>query len=62
VVGHNVLDELILLFQCHVADIMMKVALFADVAGLATAVVGLCKRFEDSSAVNVHCNTGRECA
>jgi hypothetical protein len=30
-------------------DVMMKVALFADVAGLATAIAGLCEGFEGSS-------------
>jgi hypothetical protein len=60
-VGHDVLDGLVLLIQHHMADLMMKVTLFADVAGLATAVAGLCEGFEGSSAVNVHWNTGREC-
>jgi hypothetical protein len=32
-VGHDVLDDLVLLIQRHMADVMMKVALFADVAG-----------------------------
>jgi hypothetical protein len=40
-VGHNLLDEVIFLIKCHVADVMMEVALSADVAGLATAVTGL---------------------
>jgi hypothetical protein len=61
-VGHDVLDELILLIQRHMADVMTKVAPFADVAGLATAVAGLCEGFEGSSAVDVHWNTGGECA
>jgi hypothetical protein len=43
-------------------DIMMKVAFFADVTGLATAVAGLCEGFEGPSAVNVHWNARRECA
>jgi hypothetical protein len=41
VVGHNTLDEVVFLVQCHVSDVMMEVALSADVAGLATAVAGL---------------------
>jgi hypothetical protein len=41
VVGHNPLDEVILLIQCHVADVVTEVALSADVTGLATAVTGL---------------------
>jgi hypothetical protein len=40
-VGHNPLDEVIFLIQCHVANIMTEVALSADVASLATAVTGL---------------------
>jgi hypothetical protein len=44
------------------ADVVMKVTLFADVAGLATAVAGLCKGFEGFSAVDVHWNTRGECA
>jgi hypothetical protein len=40
-IGHNLLDEFVFLIQCHMADIMTKVALFADVTGLATAVAGL---------------------
>jgi hypothetical protein len=59
--GHDVLDELVLLIQCHMADVMTKVTLFADVASLATAVAGLCEGFECSSAVDVHWNTGGEC-
>jgi hypothetical protein len=35
-------------------DIMLKVAVFTDVTGLATSVAGLCERFECPSAVNVH--------
>jgi hypothetical protein len=40
-VSHNLLDEVILLIQCHVVDVMMEVALSANVAGLAAAVTGL---------------------
>jgi hypothetical protein len=40
---------------------MTKVILFADVAGLATAVAGLCKGFEGSSTVDIHWNARREC-
>jgi hypothetical protein len=61
VVSHNVLDELVLLIQCHVADIMMKLALFADVTGLATAIAGWCKRFEGPGAVDIHQNARGEC-
>jgi hypothetical protein len=43
------------------ADVMVKVAISADVTGLATAVAGLCDRFEGLSAVNVHRNSRREC-
>jgi hypothetical protein len=31
------------------------------VAGLATAVAGLCEGFEGSSAVDIHWNARREC-
>jgi hypothetical protein len=41
-----------LFIQCHVADVMMEVALSADVTGLATAVAGLRNRFEGPSAVD----------
>jgi hypothetical protein len=61
-VGHNLLDELILLIQHHMVDFMMKVALSADVTSLATAVAGLCEGFEGLSAVDVHRNARRECA
>jgi hypothetical protein len=56
-----VLDELVLLIQCHMADVMAKVALFADVTGLATAVAGLCEGFEGPSTVDVHRNARGEC-
>jgi hypothetical protein len=59
-VGHNLLDELILLIQSHVADVMTEVALSADVAGLATAVAGLRNGFEGPSTVDVHRNA-RKC-
>jgi hypothetical protein len=39
-VGHNPLDEVVLFIQCYVADVMAEVALFADVAGLATVIAG----------------------
>jgi hypothetical protein len=39
---------------------MMKVALFADVTGLATAVAGLHERFEGLSTINVHGDARRE--
>jgi hypothetical protein len=47
------LDEHILLIQHHMADIMMKVALSADVTSLATAVAGLHKGFEGPSMVDI---------
>jgi hypothetical protein len=49
-----VLDELILLIQCHMADVVMKVAVSANVTGLATAVAGLREGFEGPSMVDVH--------
>jgi hypothetical protein len=60
-VGHNLLDDFVFLIQGHVADIMMKVAVSADVTGLATAVAGLCEGFEGPSTVNVHRDARREC-
>jgi hypothetical protein len=36
------------------ADVMPKVAVFADVTGLAASIAGLCKRFECPSAVDIH--------
>jgi hypothetical protein len=62
VVGHNVLDELVLLIQHHIVDVMMKVTLSADVTGLATAVAGFCYWFECPSAVDVHWNARRKYA
>jgi hypothetical protein len=62
VVGHNTLDKVVLLIQCHVADVMMEVTLSADVASLATAVAGLCDGFEDPSTVDVHRDARRKCA
>jgi hypothetical protein len=56
------LDEFVFLIQGHVADIVMEVALSADVAGLSTAVTVLCEGFEGPSAVDVHWDAGRECA
>jgi hypothetical protein len=61
-VGHNMLDEVILLIQHHMVDVMMKVAFSADVTGLATAVAGLCDGFEGPSVVNVHWNARGKCA
>jgi hypothetical protein len=43
------------------ADIMMKVALSADVTSLATVVAGLHKGFEGLSMVDVHRDARREC-
>jgi hypothetical protein len=48
------LDVLVFLFQHHVADIMLKVTVSTDVAGLSASVAGLPERFECPSAVNVH--------
>jgi hypothetical protein len=53
-VGHNPLDEAVFLIQCHMADVMPKVAVFTDVTGLAVSVAGLCKRFGCLSVVDVH--------
>jgi hypothetical protein len=39
-VGHNMLDKVILFIQCYMVDIMMKVAFSADVTSLATVVAG----------------------
>jgi hypothetical protein len=62
VVGQDVLDELIFLFQCHVADIIMKVTFFADVTSLATAVACLRDGFESPSVVDVHQDARGKCA
>jgi hypothetical protein len=48
------LDVLVFLFQCHVVDVMLKVAVSTDVTGLAASVAGLRERFECPSAVDVH--------
>jgi hypothetical protein len=61
-VGQDVLDELVFLFQCHVVDIMTEVAFFADVTRLATSVACMHNGFERPSAVNVHQNARGECA
>jgi hypothetical protein len=61
-VGQDVLDELVFLFQCHVADIMTEVTFSADVTSLATAVACLRNGFESPSVVNVHRNARGECA
>jgi hypothetical protein len=53
-VGHDMLDELVLLIQSHMMDVMTKVAFSADVTGLATAVAGLHEGFEGPSVVDVH--------
>jgi hypothetical protein len=53
-VGQDVLDELIFLFQCHMADIMMEVTLSTDVTSLATVVACLHDGFGSPSAVDVH--------
>jgi hypothetical protein len=42
-------------------DVMMKVALSADVTGLATAVAGSHEGFEGPSMVDVHRDSRREC-
>jgi hypothetical protein len=43
------------------ADVMIKVALSADVTSLATAVAGLHEGFEGQSMVDVHRDARREC-
>jgi hypothetical protein len=60
-VGHNMLDEVILLIQRHMVDIMMKVAFSADVTGLATAVAGLRNGFEGPSVVDIYQNARGKC-
>jgi hypothetical protein len=60
-VGQDVLDELVFLFQCHVADIMMEVAFSANVASLATAVACLRDGFGRLSTVDVHRDARQEC-
>jgi hypothetical protein len=62
VVGQDVLDKLVLLFQRHMADVMPKVAFSTDVASLATAVACLRDGFGSLSAVDIHRNTRGECA
>jgi hypothetical protein len=54
VVGQDVLDVLVFLFQRHVADVMLKVAVSTNVASLSASVAGLRERFECPSAVDVH--------
>jgi hypothetical protein len=54
VIGQDVLDVLVFLFQHHVADIMPQVTVSTDVAGLSASVAGLPKRFECPSVVDVH--------
>jgi hypothetical protein len=41
VVGHNLLDEVVLLIQRYMADIMMKVIVSTDVTSLATVVASV---------------------
>jgi hypothetical protein len=43
------------------ADVMTKVAVSADVTGLATAVAGLHEGFEGPSMGDVHRDARREC-
>jgi hypothetical protein len=52
-VGHDMLYELVLFIQCHVANIMTEVAVLAGVASLATSVAGHCGRVLCLGAVNV---------
>jgi hypothetical protein len=49
------------LIQRHMTDIMTKITISADVTGLATAVAGLCERFNGPSTVDVHRDARREC-
>jgi hypothetical protein len=60
-VGHNLLDEVILLIQHHMADIMIKVVFSTNVISLATVVAGLREGFESPSAVNIHQNARWKC-
>jgi hypothetical protein len=48
------LDLLVFLFQRHVADVMLKVAVSTDMASLAASIAGLRERFECLSVVDVH--------
>jgi hypothetical protein len=43
-VDHNLLDELILLIQHHMADVMTKIAISADMTNLTTTITGLRER------------------
>jgi hypothetical protein len=54
VVGHNLLDEVVFLFQHHMADIIIRVAFSANMTGLTTAVAGLHEGFEILSAVDIY--------
>jgi hypothetical protein len=47
--------------QHHMVDVMTKVAISADVTGLATAVAGLREGFESPSVVDVHRNARGKC-
>jgi hypothetical protein len=58
-VDHNPLDEAVFLVQCHMVDVIPKVAVFTDVTGLATSVAGLHERFECPSMVDVHSDARR---
>jgi hypothetical protein len=60
-VGHNLLDKFILLIQCHVADVMMKVTFSADVTGLDTVVAGLREGFEGPSVVDIYRSARGKC-
>jgi hypothetical protein len=61
-IGCNPLDEFVPPIQGYVADVVMTVAFFADVTGLATAIAGLREGFEGSSVVDVHRDARTECA
>jgi hypothetical protein len=51
----------IVVIQCHMVDIMPKVTVFTDMAGLATAVAGLHEGFEGPSAVDIHQDARGKC-
>jgi hypothetical protein len=58
-----VLDILVFLFQRHVADIMPKIAVSTDVAGLAASVAGLREGFEvqvESTSIGIPGGSARE--
>jgi hypothetical protein len=60
-VGHDLLDELVLLIYCHMGDIMMEVSFSSSVTSLATAIAGLHDGLEGLSAVNIHQNARGKC-